>query len=380
MKKISVLFIVLFVLFLFSCKIKPTKKNIEKSTENSLLKQTKPLKGEITLELEKVLSFDLTKSNPAVLVVNKVLKGEEGYYFTNIKDVKIFKYDKNGKFVREFLRKGQGPGELPYLMNAKFINNSIYALFMNKVIKFDKNGKLIFQKQFNARYYPIDIVDDNRVICEKFNMAAVDGDNKELKIIEIFDIKEEKPVKIAGTEFAGQITIKKGGGYVSFTVPALSPGIVWTYDKKNKRLYYANSNEYKITAMNTKGEKLFDFGKEFKPIAVDMKIINEQFGGMDKNSLESIRKRLPEHIMPIGKIKILASGNIAVYNEFAEAKESGIDIFDSKGNYIYRIKIPENLSLADFHFLKDGSIGFIEEKPERVIFTEYRVKKPENVF
>ncbi len=380
MKKLLIMAIVL-LLFLFSCKSKIAEKQVEKIAENNLLKQMILREGEVRLEIKKVLSFDLTKSKSDVLVVNGVLKGEDGYYFTNKKNVKIYKYDKDGKFIREFLKRGQGPGDLSYLMNVRLANNSVYALSMNKIIKFNKDGNFVFQKRFpNIHYYPIDIVDDNRVVGEKFNMSVLNGKKGELKMVELFDIKEGKATKLAGTEYSGQITLKIGSDYLSLTVPDLSPGIVWAYDTKNKRLYYANSDEYKITAVGMDGQKLFDFGRVYKPIRVDIDIINEKFGILKKNTLKDIKKNVPQYVMPIGTIEILSSGYIAVYNEFGKADKAAIDVFDSKGHYIYKLKLPEVLELNKLFFFNDGNIGYIKETPNGLVFTEYAVKKPEHIF
>ncbi len=381
-KKIILLFLIVSVLFVFSCeKNKKTEKiKGKKVEENNLLQQTAPQKGEIKLEVEKILSFDLTKSNPEVLTVNSVMKGVGNYYFTDTNNVKIYKYDKSGKFVKSFLRKGQGPGELTSLFYAKLTDSNIITSSFNKIIKFDSEGKVISQKKINKSYYPIEIVDEKSLIGERFNMEYKDKNSPELKIVELFNIKDGKAIKLASTKYSGQIVIQKGRGYIAFSIPSLSPGIIWTYNKKHKIFYYAISNEYRIHALDLKGKELFTFGKISKPSTVDKDMIIEKFGVFKKGLLSNNEKVLPENAMPLGKIKILPSGYIAVYNGYSKTGRKEMDIFDYKGKYLYRLKLPEKLDVNNLIFFKDGNMGTIKEEEKSTIFLEYKVLNKKELF
>ncbi len=375
MKKVILLILIISAMFVFSCK-KTEKIKGKKVDTNNLLQQTAPKKGEIDLEVKKVLSFDLTKANPEVLTVNDVMKGSGNYYFTDANNVKIYKYDNSGKFVKSFLRKGQGPGELTSLIYAKLSDNNIITSSYNKIIKFDSEGKVISQKKINKSYYPIEIVDEKSVIGERFNMEYKDKDSPELKIVELFNMEKEKAIKLASTKYSGQIVIPKGRGYIALVIPSLSPGIIWTYDRKHKIFYYAISNEYRIHALDLKGKELFTFGKISKPSPVDKDTIIEKFGAFK----EGLKKVLPENVMPIGKIKILLSGYIAVYNGYSKAGKRAMDIFDYKGKYLYRLKLPEELVVDSMIFFNDGNIGTIKEEDKGTIFLEYKVLNKRELF
>lgn len=97
-----------------------------------------------------------------VLQLKEVLRitdDQGGFYFkrpSNIKiapDGRIFvldeeqflKFDKNGKFIKNLFKKGQGPGEFERIGNYIFSNNEIVVLQErpNKIVKMDMQGDLI---------------------------------------------------------------------------------------------------------------------------------------------------------------------------------------------------------------------------------------------
>jgi hypothetical protein len=88
------------------------------------------------------------------------IKDEPGvFYFKNPENIKVspdgsifildqeqfLKFDKNGKFIKNFFKKGQGPGEFERIGNYLFCNNEIVVLQgrPNKIVQLDMQGELI---------------------------------------------------------------------------------------------------------------------------------------------------------------------------------------------------------------------------------------------
>jgi len=127
--KIARLYVLIIVmLFIFNQLICPDQKSIEKSAETYF-----------TVLLPWVVSggaeagqFPLYK--PYSLVIDK----DGNVYVLDVGNSCIVKYDKDGRFIKSWGSKGQGPGEL--------------GVSPSSIIRFDKNENLaVMERQFNQR-------------------------------------------------------------------------------------------------------------------------------------------------------------------------------------------------------------------------------------
>ena len=101
---------------------------------------------------------------------------DENYIFGSINDVevdswgniyvldgkmtRIVKFDRDGKFILRFGKKGQGPGEFGFPESMVLDSDrNIYVLSSGKVLVFDENGKYL--QSFPYNFYGIDIALDN---------------------------------------------------------------------------------------------------------------------------------------------------------------------------------------------------------------------------
>jgi len=101
---------------------------------------------------------------------------DENYIFGSINDVevdsrgniyvldgkmtRIVKFDRDGKFILRFGKKGQGPGEFGFPESMVLDSDrNIYVLSSGKVLVFDENGKYL--QSFPYNFYGIDITLDN---------------------------------------------------------------------------------------------------------------------------------------------------------------------------------------------------------------------------
>lgn len=103
---------------------------------------------------------------------------------------KIFKFDKNYKYIKDFCSKGRGPGETA--VGGWGIPRITYGcdgfIYMSdpgnrKIIKFDTDGNVKEELSFKARYDFIPAVDaDKNLYVLSFNNGAVDVYDKTLKL------------------------------------------------------------------------------------------------------------------------------------------------------------------------------------------------------
>ncbi|GEM_PF-4204152 len=356
-------------------------KNYKRSTkpETDLLRQTLPLKGCFTIKLEKVLSFYPSRSNPSALRINEVLKDRKGnYYFVSRRRVLFLKYSGNGEFIGNLVKRGEGPGEVRYIYYFTITEDNIYIEGVSKILKFDLDGRLLQERKIERRYIPFDILEGDKILG-----TFPDISGKERKdSLGLFDREENLLKKYVSTNPIKPIWIRyEDGGLTGIIHPMLIPRLVWSYDRKNKFIYYGISNRYEIFAIDLQGKKLLSFGRTLKGENLsyrDREKIAGRIKIIEKSQKKQLIKKLPDRLMYFTKIKVLPSGYVAVYTPSPDSYY--MDIFDRKGRYLYRLKAPSGLHLEKLTVFYDGNLGYMEETSSETVFTEYRVVNPSGIF
>ena len=133
----------------------------------------------------------------------------------------IFKFDREGNFVRSFCRKGQGPGELQgrnyvslYLTVDRNDNISV-SDFGNKLVVFDREGQMIDEKKIdsgticttplsNGNFLSyISVMDGRSKFINQNPLTLFDGQFKEIKELD----KQMVPNPIVGKRLKGSYHI-----------------------------------------------------------------------------------------------------------------------------------------------------------------------------
>ncbi len=292
MKKTFILFTIISIFFLFSCNHKTTEKKGTK--RNKLLEQTKPLKGEIRLELEKVLSFNPSETNKDAVNLGRVGKDKDGNFYFSSSKISVIKYSPDGKYLKAFLKKGQGPGELPYISYFRILPEGIYLSNGRKLIKFDFEGKIVFEKKFKERH-GIKMVKDNEFVGT-FNDVKKEGDKTIFKkALGLLDINEKVLVKYFDTLKSGITIVRTGKGAIAFGIRGVFPAMEWAYDRKNGIVYFGVSDKYRIYSVDLKGNKICSFGKKQVPKTRTYKE-KEEIVNIFKQIGEGIKKALIKKI------------------------------------------------------------------------------------
>ena len=154
MKKI-IITLVLILIFLISCK-KKEKKIEEIRTEvlngvTHVYNPAVPQKGVIELEVEKIFQIDSQKIDTKMpFFFHAIDYDKDGnIYFADGRTVRINKFNREGKYLIGFLRKGRGPGEFPYIAQFQIVDDNIWVIGSrpSKIAEFDTDGKMIMEKQ-----------------------------------------------------------------------------------------------------------------------------------------------------------------------------------------------------------------------------------------
>jgi hypothetical protein len=116
------------------------------SAQNLIENPQKPLnkRSGRTIELQEVLRITDENGDFYFAYPRFIKVAEDGTIFVYDQDA-LLRFDQNGKFLQNYFKKGQGPGELNYVRNYTFQGNRliVHSTNPNKIVWFDFDGTLI---------------------------------------------------------------------------------------------------------------------------------------------------------------------------------------------------------------------------------------------
>lgn len=342
-----------------------------------------PLKGRVTLQVQKVFQIDpdnLNINNPPLF--QKFEHGENGETFLiDNKAVRVYRFDKDGSFKGAFLRKGNGPGEMPYVSNFSAAGNKLWIKSGRRLAIFDSEGNFLEEKKLKFNYYPVVSVDNKRFIAN-FSIYENDqsGKKKRKNLSALLDLDNKKLVTFFETDNPCRIEIFKENFRMVFSNWLITPNIFLKYDGAKNLLYLSLSNEYKIFVMDLAGvihriihrsHQAVELGKSEK---TEISNWFKQFSDAERKLFKSY---LPDHFCVIRGFGLLPGGRLAVLRiKGIESYE--IDIFDNEGRFIYTLLMPEDFP-EQFEFHEDR-IAALKEEEDSYIYMEYQVLNLPDIF
>jgi len=149
-------------------------KNIEASPE---LKLNLKLISDVALD-----KLELPDSVTAIgQFSNSSLDDEDNIYISNFRNAIIYKIDKNGKYLTNFHKKGQGPGESLILDDIDVIGNYVYAVGeYGRVAVYDKFGNFVKQiRLIEGKYNGLQVLNSgDDIVCATRSSKYVPEENK----------------------------------------------------------------------------------------------------------------------------------------------------------------------------------------------------------
>jgi hypothetical protein len=334
MKK--VMFLAFVISSLFCCG--PGQEKVEKLTEDGVqvvVNHLEPYKvkgSPSQLALEEELKIDLERSEFEHLGLKnpeEMDADSEGNIYIYDKqrasDYFILKFDKQGKFVKEFGRKGQGPAEIQNLMFMRVSarDEVLITDWNKKILAFDKDGAFLRESKYNPRWYIVTPLENGNYLAtgsqreitnEGTGMRLVlySPNFEEIKKIEFFDMSRYPPDK---------------------KHPFGIPLFYWRV--KNGKIYVGNENRgYEIQVYDFDGNFLRKIRKEYKPVKYP-----EEF----KKSLETMVKSrsdiyLLDFTPPFNSFFIDDDDRLFVmtYEQDENNEEYIHDVFNTEGIFIGR--------------------------------------------
>lgn len=381
------LFLFLIIIFITTnfCKKKDNNKIIEeyKNGIKTVYNPELPLRGEISLRLKEVFKIN------AVTVDNKNPPGfgefhkdkNENIYIKDYRNRRILKFDRHGKFLFGFGRKGEGPGEFKSISTFKIFGNKLIVWGSRKFAIFNIDGKFLEEKKLKKYYYPVSIVGEQKFIVSFYKETGNNTTRERFRINALINDDENILSTFFNIKNAGRTLIRKKNFNFSFSSSDITKDIKYAYNDKKKIVYSILSNQYKIYIKNLNGETKQIIERKFENIRIredDKDKIVGAFNNINDWQKKTIKENLPEKFCVVSSIKSLPEGFILVY-AIKGVGEIEMNLFDDQGRFQYIIKYPENFLLYSTMFVDKKLIGIMEGS-ESDNYIEYEITNYEKIF
>ena len=260
------------------------------------------------------------------------------------KECQIRVYDKGGRHVRSFGRKGQGPGEigLPYYL----------AIFQgNKIVVYDQtNAKFIFYSREGELLQEISMGKYRFVtrfkVDSEGNFYAVSRTVDEAKVT--FEFKKFSPVFDPLATFASFELIR-----TARVRPAFPPAL-FVQITRDENLVWLDPVKYELTLMDREGKALRRIIKDSDPVKIteaqEKRLIQQYWG--DRGIRPGVKYEIPKHFPPVFAFYVDDEGRIYVrtydYIEKEGVQLDRYDVFDAEGRYFAKFYHPRSETAQAF--------------------------------
>ncbi|MCK4765632.1 MAG: 6-bladed beta-propeller [Candidatus Aminicenantes bacterium] len=376
MKKTLISLIVLLSLII-ACN------NEKKNDEKVVVCPDKPLKGNVKLKIEKVLTIDsLTIDEEKPPIFNTFIKDKNGsIYISNVHPgLAVYKFAKDGSFLKRFISKGEGPGELRSLQFLQYRGDSIMVGSTNKIIGYDLDGNYVSEKRLKRLYQSIHMIDKQYFIAN-YQKTKNDVVFRVCSIINKNDEDETVTLLETDKKNVGQSTVGEGENKFTIALVGITADYISKYSESSSSIYQCLSDESDIYIKNRNGDLVKMVKTNFKNWVLTKDDKNDIMAGcvhFPDGMKKAVRKSLPEKMLAIESLQVLPDGHFAVffYKKYVDYE---IRIFDKDGQFKYLVEFPEELSGRTHTFTKNG-LGCIERAEDRDLYVEYKITNLPEIF
>jgi len=340
----------------------------------------KPAKGQWDFKVQKVWSIDAA-GDDILGEIRSIKVSEDGtVYFHDGRNKRYYIFDKNGTFVKAFGKKGEGPGEIKWIGQARFfpVNDKIIIADMDSIHYFSRGGDYIRSVKNNyMNHRPSLFIDEDEFISAPLLQIETRG---KPSTINRYNLKTgEETVITPFSVFTGGVA-RSGGSVIAMVDQALTPMMIIGFD--GKRLYYGMNNSYTIDVSDVSGKKelTFTLDREAKTVSeADKRKRFDRGGSAPEAMVEKIIKSMPDTLTYFSRIESY-NGLIYVFpTGLDRGSRQEIDIFSADGKYLYRaaIEVEEGSRIQTDPFIKDNHLYLVVEDEEgEVAINKYKIALP----
>jgi hypothetical protein len=343
------------------------------------LNPAKPLKGTITLEVERTRTINpYDQSEVGMLTVHFSRDSAGNVILYDTISAEGHRFAADGRYLGMVTKKGQGPGEFSPWQGYRilFYDPGIWVFGGVKVAHFDTSGMLLKERTLRnlflgeadaGHFFTIAIRrDSQRRTFKTLKLAAFDMEGAE----STFDL-------LSAENFW---TIMNPNGQTSISLGVwVTPQFLYSADPGWRRLYVGLNQEYKILVKDYAGKDLLIIERPWERAKIGRKDIDVLLPrAFKQEEYKWIYAAFPDRLAAIKDVRPLPKGHLAVFR-ITGANTIELDIFDPEGRYLFNAIVPAGLRSGELQFFSTG-LGAIEQDGDYSVYREYRIKNLPEIF
>lgn len=341
-----------------------------------------PVYGKIKLDLVEDLSIGNEENENYMFysLTSLAVDDKGNIYVLDFGNCRVQKFDNKGNYIKTIGRKGQGPGEFERPERIFVDKKNIYVLEFTKMHIFDLEGN--FLRTIKTGFFVDSFIMGNKKILA---FTSLIRQNKQIDAIILLNLKGRIIKEIVN--FPTPLRLIRKRGIIFMAYNPYQPKLYFSLLKGGKGVY-GYSSKYKLFVINSEGKIEFIFEKAESPSRITRKEKNKIINDFleSRNRWLKEKKRgfklskgdakeafiFPKHRPFFNDIMGDNLNNIYIKkltSVLKKEKATTFDLFNSKGFYLYEIKIPIIPEV-----IKNGFIYKIEQEEEAGIYLVKRYK------
>lgn len=293
---------------------------------------------------------------------NNVKVAPDGSIFMSDREL-LLRFDENGKFIHNFFKKGQGPGEINYLRDYVFKDGKLIVITSSpvKIIEFSLNGELlddvtVHESFTNLRFQ---FLNDQRYFFFK-NERPDAGDNP--------GVVDAPHVLISMDKYGQNVEEHFSLPYQFFMTAGAWSGLgrLTSISHKNKFLFIANTEDYSVKLYDIESHKILrSFRRKYKRVKPPE---DYRWGGIYNRDGKRLGPPPPKYLNDISALYIVNDKLWVRTSTRDEEKGYLIDVFEFDGRFVDSFYLKTDGRIIRTY----GNSIFIRETDENELHTVVR--------
>jgi len=350
------------------------------SAQNIIENQEKPLSKNVgqMVELIEVMRIDDMGGDYYFKYPRSLKIAPDGSVFVTDYE-QLLQFNSNGKFLRNYFKKGQGPGEMQEVGDYFFSENNLIVQDrrLQKILWFGFNGKYI--KEFKIIGLPIfsrlHLIHGDTYYFFGNMIPSTEGKPSVIDVsYDLFSVAEEGVVVEKLTSFPVEsFAISAGGGGAMASIAEMT-----TVPYKGKYLILSHTQDYLLKIYDVEARKIVrSFKRKYRRVELPKGRRIGEVIGVGGKTYRAPRKYLND----IAKLFIIHD-HIWVMTSIVDKKKGVlIDVFDFNGRYIdnFYLKFPGEIDSILIGYrqmtIYDGYLyEIVKNEDETFSIVKYRIE------
>ena len=259
----------------------------------------------------------------------------------------LLRFDQSGKFLHNYFKKGQGPGELEYVTNYFLTENHviIHNGRPNKVVYLDYKGELVkeFRIEQAESFMTLIAYADGRFYFQKYGIPLVKGEPKIVDVPQALVLVSDDGKNMQGLQSfqTKSYVAVRGGARGSIGINML---ITAQYD--SRLLFVSHIPDYQVKLFDLEDNNVLRiFNRNYKKVNTPDEIKNAQKSYVILND-QKFTAPEQKHLNDIFHLLVVKDRLWVMTSTLDKEKGWLVDVYDIQGRYVdnFYLKFPEPLT------------------------------------